>query len=265
MLEQAEIKTPEYVSLKYTMAGLGSRAPAFIIDQCVIGLLYLIIFLGLFFSFESSLFNLVLDQAFLWLIAGVILLVFAIEWSYFILCEFFWKGKTIGKRILGIRVIQDNGHRITLLSSMIRNLLRIIDELPVSYLLGIILILVHSKHKRLGDLVAGTIVVHDQGLGRKKNKKDPIEKVIRRNNWTEDTIQFDSFLLDQVKERDFELVKTYCQRYLTLANYEKDKLTRQVGDILLPKLAIDPQDRQAREIEQILFVLYLKLRDQWDY
>lgn len=265
MLEQSEVKTPEYVSVKYTIAGLGSRAPAFIIDQCVIGLLYLAIFIGLFFSFESSMINLAVDQVFLWLVAGVIVLVFIIEWSYFVLCEFFLKGQTIGKKILGIRVIQDNGHRITLLSSLIRNLLRIIDNLPTSYLLGVILIFSHPKHKRLGDLAAGTIVVYDQNTRKKRKKTDRIEKVIKKNNWAEHAVHFDPFLLDQLKERDFELVKTYCYRYLDLPKNEKWELTRQVGEIILPKLALDKQLRDTEEIAQILFALYLKLRDEWQY
>jgi len=264
MLEQSEIKTPEYVSVKYTIAGLGSRAPAFIIDQLVIALLYFVSFLGLAVIFESNLINLSVDQVFLWILAGFILLVFIIEWSYFFLFEFFWNGKTIGKKILGIRVIQDNGHRITLLSSLIRNLLRIIDRLPTGHLLGIMLIFFHQKHKRLGDLAAGTIVVHDQGSKRKK-KKDIAEKMIEQNNWESDGLQFDSFLLDQLTEQDFELVKTYCGRYTDLPDHEKDQLTKQVGAIILPKLALEEHLHSVREIQQILFVLYVKLRDEWEY
>ncbi|MFK4996937.1 RDD family protein [Bacillus sp. N9] len=63
-----------------------------------------------------------------------------INWGYFIVFEFVSGGRTIGKRVIGIRVIQDNGHSITFLSSLIRNLLRVIDSLPTSYLLGMIMI-----------------------------------------------------------------------------------------------------------------------------
>ncbi|GAA4060408.1 RDD family protein [Amphibacillus indicireducens] len=265
MLEQSEIKTPEHVTVRYSYAGLGSRAIAFMIDQFIIGLVYFLIFIGLFFIFESQLITANFDQLFLWVLAGAVLLVFAIEWSYFVLFEFFWNGKTIGKKIIGIRVMKDNGHRLTLLSSIIRNLMRIVDELSTSYLIGILLIFFHAENKRLGDLTAGTIVVHDRERKRKPSRHDPIGKVLRMNGWTEDDYVFDSFLLSQLQEKDFQLVETYCKRYLTLPDYERDHMTRKVAEIILPKLGIDTNINRTREVEQILFVLYLNLRDEWSY
>lgn len=265
MLEQSEIKTPEHVTVKYSYAGLGSRATAFIIDQLIIGLLYVVIFIGLFFIFESQLITANFDQLILWVLAGVLLLVFVVEWSYFVLFEFFWKGKTPGKKIIGIRVMKDNGHRVTLLSSLIRNLMRIIDELPTSYLIGILLVFFHAENKRLGDLTAGTIVVHDRDRSRKIKRSDPIGKVLRLNHWAVDDYAFDQFLLSQLQEKDFQLVETYCKRYATLPDYERDHLTREVAEIILPKLGIDTNINRTREVGQILFVLYLNLRDEWSY
>ncbi|BAM46720.1 RDD family protein [Amphibacillus xylanus] len=265
MLEQSEIKTPEHVTIRYSYAGLGSRAAAFMIDQFIIVLVYLVLFFSLVFIFESHFFAINEDQLFLFILAGALLLVFLIEWSYFILFEFFWRGKTPGKKIIGIRVIKDNGHRLTLLSSIIRNLMRIIDNLPTSYLTGILLILFHSENKRLGDLTAGTIVVHDRERSRKIKRNDPIGKVLRLNNWTINDYSFDPFLLGQLQEKDYQLVETYCKRYATLPDYERDHLTRKVAEIILPKLGIDTAIAQTRVVEQILFVLYLNLREEWSY
>jgi hypothetical protein len=71
-----------------------------------------------------------------------------------------WHGQTPGKRIFKLRVIKDSGRQITLVEAMTRNLLRIVDVLPGMYLIGILSILVSSQRKRLGDMAAGTLVVH---------------------------------------------------------------------------------------------------------
>ncbi|GAE29698.1 RDD family protein [Halalkalibacter hemicellulosilyticus] len=178
--EQVQVKTPEYVSLQFQSAGLGSRASAFIIDQAIImianitiliGAIYLMDFMGLFMGTS-------------WVpIAIVTILAFLINWGYFFFLEYFTGGRTLGKKMLGIRVMQENGHSITLLSSFIRNLLRIVDQLPAGYLLGILMIFFHSKHKRLGDLAAGTLVVHERRV-RKRKKKTAIEKEIERRGIT---------------------------------------------------------------------------------
>src|SRR5207244_5065892 len=67
-----------------------------------------------------------------------------------------------GKRLLKSRVIKDSGRQITLFEALARNLLRVIDMLPSFYLIGVITMLCNREQKRLGDLVAGTIVVHER-------------------------------------------------------------------------------------------------------
>ena len=83
-------------------------------------------------------------------------------WGYFTLFEAFWNGQTPGKKLFKIRVIQDSGRQITFFESMIRNLIRIVDLLPSFYLVGIIAMACNRQHKRLGDLAAGTLVVHER-------------------------------------------------------------------------------------------------------
>lgn len=265
MLEQSEIKTPEHVTIKFSYAGLGSRAGAFIIDQLIIGLAAFVLFFVLMIIFQTDYVQIMFDQFFLWIFAGIIILGFVFEWSYFILQEFFWNGKTIGKKIIGIRVIQDNGHRVTLLSSIIRNLMRTIDSLPSGYLAGMVLIFFHAEKKRIGDLTAGTIVVHDRERQKKGKRNDPIARVVGQNQWSATDFTFDSFLLNQLTEQDFQLVETYCERYLELPVYEKDQLTMQVGEIIFTKLDLTQYIGRIQETEHLLFVLYLQLEDEWRY
>jgi uncharacterized RDD family membrane protein YckC len=97
-----------------------------------------------------------------WFVAGVVLFYFVLYWGYYSLFEAFWNGQTPGKRLFKIRVIKDSGRQITLFEALARNLLRVIDMLPSFYLVGVITMLCNREQKRLGDLVAGTIVVHER-------------------------------------------------------------------------------------------------------
>jgi hypothetical protein len=84
------------------------------------------------------------------------------NWGYFTLFEAFWNGRTPGKRVARIRVIQRSGRSIGLVESMARNLVRYVDQLPFFYGVGVIAMFVNKQHQRLGDLAAGTLVVRDR-------------------------------------------------------------------------------------------------------
>src|SRR5216117_3937237 len=83
----------------------------------------------------------------------------AIEWGYFVFCEMTTAGRSLGKALVGLRVVRDGGFPISLRESLVRNLLRIVDVLPWYYTVGLVSIVLSRDGKRLGDLAAGTIVV----------------------------------------------------------------------------------------------------------
>lgn len=153
--QHLEVETPEHVVIDYEIAGLGSRSLAAIIDTAIIAGLIVALLLTT-------------AQAGPWLGRALLPLVglalFALLWGYFALFEGFRDGQTPGKRWMGIRVIRDTGHPVPLREAAARNLLRIVDFLPPPYLLGILCIAFHPRGKRLGDLVAGTVVVRDQAV-----------------------------------------------------------------------------------------------------
>ena len=97
-----------------------------------------------------------------WAVAIYVFLIFLFNWGYFTLFEAFWNGRTPGKRIARIRVIQRSGRAIGLFESMARNFIRYIDQIPFFYAVGAIAIFVTRDHQRLGDLAAGTLVVRDR-------------------------------------------------------------------------------------------------------
>ena len=142
------------------VAGIGSRFIALLVDYLIWGAG--IAFLMWIFAFllpGLTAFNRLSAQ---WATALYLFLIFLFNWGYFTLFEAFWNGRTPGKRIAGIRVIQRSGRAIGLFESMARNFVRFIDQIPFFYAVGAIAIFVTRDHQRLGDLAAGTLVVRDR-------------------------------------------------------------------------------------------------------
>nr|WP_074600045.1 RDD family protein [Sediminibacillus halophilus] len=262
--EQVNIKTPEYVSLQFTTAGLGSRAAALIIDQLILTVVNLLIILLVFLLDYAQIGNIASLTGSTLPLAIAIIFVFLLNWGYFFASEFFFGGKTIGKRLMGIRVVQDNGHSITWLSSLIRNLMRIVDMLPASYLLGMLLVFFHPQHKRLGDIVAGTIVVHES-KGKNKKQAKSIEREIEGRGLSKNDLNLDEWTLRSLGKKEWDLLKTYVTRFHQLPIEERYQLTHQMTAALLPKIGIDKNKKDIRELENILLVLYLILRDEWEF
>ena len=160
--DQLSIETPEQVALEFPIAGIGSRFVALLLDHIIqFGTLFVLFLLVVSISAAAG------DRgmeklAGKWFIAGVIFVVFLIIWGYFVLFEALWHGQTPGKRAMKLRVIKDAGRQITLFEALARNLLRFVDYMPSLYLAGVITMLANKRNKRLGDLAAGTIVVHER-------------------------------------------------------------------------------------------------------
>lgn len=141
------VETPEGVELTLRVAGPFSRALAWLIDQLIRMVLYMVV--GTFVAFLGQ-------------VGMGIFMIFAFftEWFYPVLFEVLWHGATPGKAAMGLAVIQDDGTPIEWVPSIIRNLLRFADFLPMAYLIGLISIVLNRDFKRLGDIVAGTVVVY---------------------------------------------------------------------------------------------------------
>jgi uncharacterized RDD family membrane protein YckC len=156
------IDTPEQVGVHYSVAGLGSRFVAVLLDQLIIGAVYLV--LGVLFVVMMAAIGASkkFDTLTMWFVAVLVFVVFVVTWGYFALFEAYWHGQTPGKRVMQLRVIKDSGRQITLFEALARNLLRFVDYLPSAYLIGVITMLCNKRSKRVGDFVAGTIVVHER-------------------------------------------------------------------------------------------------------
>lgn len=160
------IGTPEQVELEFSVAGVGSRFVAVLLDFVILGGVFLLEFLGLLMiaaaGSAAPAAGKVADTAGKVFVALLIFFNFCIVWGYFAFFEAYWHGQTPGKRAMKVRVIKDSGRQITLFEALARNLVRVLDWLPSMYLVGVITMLCNKRNQRLGDLVAGTIVVHER-------------------------------------------------------------------------------------------------------
>jgi uncharacterized RDD family membrane protein YckC len=167
--DQLSIATPELVAIEFPLAGIGSRFVAILLDYllqaAVVTLLVILVAVVASGSSGSSAATTSSSpNAEKWGIAIGIAIPFLLEWGYFALFEAFWRGQTPGKRVMHIRVIQQTGRPVSLFEALARNLLRIVDWLPVFYIVGVITMFITRRQQRLGDLIAGTLVVHERPL-----------------------------------------------------------------------------------------------------
>ncbi|NVJ07871.1 RDD family protein [Myxococcus sp. AM001] len=149
------VLTPEYVEFRFTLAGLYSRFLAWLLDAVIVTLLTgtilttLSLVMFAFPGFASAL---------------SIVIYFLVDWGYAMTLETVWSGRTVGKRVMSLRVIQESGVRIGFYHAALRNLARPVDRLPLFYLVGGLTALVSGSQQRLGDMLAGTLVVRERRL-----------------------------------------------------------------------------------------------------
>ena len=155
------IRTPENIELSYALAGPASRAAAYFIDLLVMSVVCQLAINLLVAAFAALFSALGLDSE-LWIAAIVGLFAFALYNGYFILLEWLMNGQTPGKRLLHIRVIKQGGYALRFFDTLLRNLLRVIDFLPLFYGVGLTSLLLTRDSQRVGDLVAGTLVVYQE-------------------------------------------------------------------------------------------------------
>jgi uncharacterized RDD family membrane protein YckC len=163
LYDQHTIETPEQMSLNLALAGIGSRFLAIAIDtlaQILImaGVLVVLFLIGLTGTLRG------VDGQSVWVLGTVIAVAFLIFYGYFAIFEILWNGQTPGKRAVGIRVVKDSGRPLSAAETIGRNLMRIVDQLPALYMVGIVTAMLNSKNRRLGDFVAGSIIVRERSL-----------------------------------------------------------------------------------------------------
>lgn len=222
--EILNIDTPENVVFGYNLAGVGSRFLAALVDSLLIGLIQLLFLAPLFyFLYRSDFFD---DLATAWIVGLFSLLAFVFFWGYYILFELAWNGQSPGKRLAGIRVIRSDGTPVTLSEILIRNLVRIVDFLPSAYGVGVIVMFADKHSRRLGDMAAGTLVIHDAGAVTIETIQ-PFRPSALRAGVTEEKA-LEGFPVGQLTRADLQFVEEYLQRRKSLDMATRHQLTPQV-------------------------------------
>lgn len=239
--DQLSIDTPELVTIEMPIAGVGSRFVAVLVDYLIWTAAF-VVFVFLVLLIDPSL-DRISKIGEKWTIALGILIFFIWYWGYFTLFEAFWSGRTPGKRLVKIRVIQRSGRGIGFFEAMTRNLLRIVDGFPAVYAVGVISIFVTRQHQRLGDLAAGTIVVHEQqrleaassGSNRSLTAGlfDAPPAPQRQRLY-----ELDSQALLRLDATDLEVLEGFFARRLDLNPPTRERLVHQISSTIAYKMGV---------------------------
>jgi uncharacterized RDD family membrane protein YckC len=210
--QKLSIDTPEQINLEFELAGPGSRFMALFVDLMIQGLATIVIVIGL----AIAGFAIHLRAAGTWVMAWILLAMFAVHWGYFAFFEIVWKGQTPGKRQAGIRVINETGRMASVYEAIARNLLRVVDAIGL-YAVGALVMFLSPQSKRIGDYVAGTVVVHD------RRREDGALFFNTQGAALEDSIRYEALTV-----QDLQVLETFLQRRLDLP----PEVRRQTADKL---------------------------------
>jgi uncharacterized RDD family membrane protein YckC len=237
--DKLTIETPEQIALDLPLAGIGSRALAFAFDILLqIGAFFIIVSVGFFLViFSRSLATSAIGGVFINFVPLIMVLaIFLVHWGYFIFFEIRWNGQTPGKRKIQIRVINESGRPITVMEAVARNLLRPIDSIG-SYAVGLICMIMNKQHKRLGDYVAGTLVVYDKPQSRAhtiwntgKTSAKEISGPVR------------------ISPEELALIEAWLNRRSALNAGVRRETAARIASAIRKRTGIEPEDGQSVEI-----------------
>jgi uncharacterized RDD family membrane protein YckC len=154
------IETPEKIQFSYHIAEIGTRIAACVIDEIIQGMLIVLFILPLLLGRQFFLKHF-FDNITHLTAAFLMIMFFLIRWFYYVLFEIIMEGQSPGKKLMRIRVIRFNGDALDIETIILRNFIRIVDNFPIVPLVGGFVALIDSYNRRLGDLVANTLVVNE--------------------------------------------------------------------------------------------------------
>jgi uncharacterized RDD family membrane protein YckC len=256
------IETPERVPLHFALASIGNRFLACATDHALQFSLILLVSLAFYFLMDYASLGGLFKDAPKWVYAVLVILTFLIFTSYFIFFEWLWNGQTPGKRWLKLRVIREDGRPITFWEAMVRNLLRIFDMMPWPfYSIGLICVFINSNDQRVGDMVAGTVVVREREAEAPSFNQvfaSPVSDAALRRSYKPLPFTAD---LASLTEKEIEVVETFLRRRWDLPDTPRQWMAWRVALPVMYKLR-PVYDAQAFSYEAFLEELLHRYRAQ---
>ena len=259
---EIRLRTPESVELEFPLAGIGSRAYALLVDYVLIAIAMItVLLIGLLLSFQTLAYAVQDASDFRsssigWIVAIMLLGLFAIFVGYFVFFETLWQGQTPGKRLAQIRVIREDGRPIGLPQATLRALLRVFDDILLG-LVGFLFIVQGRQEKRLGDWVAGTVVIQEL---RVKNKQDKIiiRDEIKANQVADAMLEIANFNL--VTPDDFAVIQDYLNRRARFSVKAWETVSFRLAQQLKARLDLEalPFDMTANLFLEGVYLAYLR-------
>ena len=239
-LDKLSIDTPEQVALDFSLASIGSRFLALAVDSLIQGGVALVVVL------LAAVATLISGRSFAtvspWALAIVILSWFLITQGYFAMFEAVWNGQTPGKRVVGLRVISVTGRPISVFEAILRNVVRIADQLPGIYAFGIVSIFVTERNQRLGDLAAGTVVVHERGVESEDGMglDDDAAAAVTMHGAA------------KLSAEEISVLQLFLRRRAQLGDGERLRMSRQLAARLRDRLGITADMPPEQVIEEVM-------------
>ncbi len=226
MPRSVAITTPENVTIEYELAGLASRGGAALVDLALQGGMVALV-TGLKY---------LLDRYGKWpgatwptALLGIVL--FLILYGYYVYFETVWNGQTPGKRYARLRTVREGGLPVDLACAALRNLVRVVDFLPVMYALGAVVVMASSRNKRLGDLAGGTLVVKERPASAGEVGQTG---AIRRNLGLVKNIEL-------VTPEEFAAAKRFVERKAELRPEVREELASKIARPLMERLCVEQE------------------------
>ena len=236
--DRLRLRTPEGVDLELVLAGMGSRMLAGLCDlaiQWLCGLAYYLLVSALGIDEAIS-------------VAGFAIFGFLLVFGYDVAFEVLARGRTPGKRLAGLRVMTEAGEPVGLVTSAIRNVLRIIDILPGSYGVGVVFIFFTERNQRVGDLVAGSVVVRERVGGRAKAGDGvSVDHLVERHRATAERVDVSAITAEEVT-----MVRQFLDRRTTLDPGAADKIAQDLSNRLTPRIGGLPPFPPAEAVLEIV-------------